>query len=428
MPAPCQEIRVRILILGINYAPEQIGIGPYTAGLAEALSDAGHDVRVIAGKPYYPAWRVMAPYSRPGYHRQKIGKIPVTYCPHYVPHHPNGVRRIFHHMSFAITAAFPALRAARLFRPHLVLCVAPSLVSAPLARMVARIAKSHCWLHIQDFEVEAAFATALIDRESKIGRAAIRFQDFAIRGFDMYTTISPQMCDKLLTLGLPQSRVVELRNWADTEGVKPLEKPSRFRRDWGIDAPYVALYSGNIANKQGIEVIVQAAQLLVHRSDIMFVICGNGPQKEHLMSSASAMSNICFHDLQPADQLGEMLGLASVHLLPQLGQAADLLLPSKLTNMLASGRPIVATAEKGTALANEVEGCGLVIPPGDGQALAEAIEQLADNASLRQALGQAGRARAEERWSKRNILGRFIRTILRRFELERMEPANGGVV
>jgi len=121
--------------------------------------------------------------------------------------------------------------------------------------------------------------------------------------------------------------------------------------------------------------------------------------------------NIQFRPLQPRERLGELLGVASLHLLPQIAGAADLLLPSKLTNMLASGRPIVATAAPGTGIAQEVAGCGLVVPSGDALGLACAIERLVDDRALRAAMGVRARERAEERWSRTRILGRFERQL-----------------
>jgi len=105
--------------------------------------------------------------------------------------------------------------------------------------------------------------------------------------------------------------------------------------------------------------------------------------------------------------LPELLALADVHLLPQIAGAADLVLPSKLTNMLASGRAVVATAALGTGLADEVEGCGVVTPPGDALAFADAITRLIDDHTMRTRLGATARVRAEERWSRNAILKRF---------------------
>jgi colanic acid biosynthesis glycosyl transferase WcaI len=111
--------------------------------------------------------------------------------------------------------------------------------------------------------------------------------------------------------------------------------------------------------------------------------------------------------------MGAMMAMADLHLLPQLAEAADLVLPSKLINMLASGRPVIATCAPGTGLFAEVEGCGMNTPPGDAAALARAIAELADDPLRRHQLGAAAVRRAEERWHKDTIIDRalaFVRT------------------
>ena len=183
-----------------------------------------------------------------------------------------------------------------------------------------------------------------------------------------------------------------------------MSTPSPYRQEWGITTPQVVLYSGNIANKQGIEIVVHAARLLRHRPDLTFVICGEGPNRANLETLAEGLTNIQFHDLQSKERLNDLMGLATIHLLPQKADAADLVLPSKLTNMLASGRPVVATAAPGTGLADAVEGCGIVTPPEDIKAFAKAIENLSDEEALYQAMSKAARHRAEQRWDKNTAL------------------------
>lgn len=398
---------MRILVLGINYAPEPVGIAVYTAGMAEALCEAGHKVEVVTGKPYYPQWRVLDGFRRFGWLRAHEKGVRLTRCPLYVPSNPTGAKRILHHVSFAASAFVPMLLAALHRRPDIVLTVAPSLIAAPVARLAAALAGARSWLHVQDFEIEAAFATGLIGERGSAARAALAFQDRTLKTFDMVSSISPQMCDKLAALGVAPDRIFEFRNWSDLSRIRVLEGASPYRAEWGITQKTVALYSGNIANKQGIGIVVEAARKLRHRDDILFLVCGDGPHKAQLIASAADLPNIRFMPLQPMERLGELVGLATIHLLPQLAGAADLVLPSKLTNMLGSGRPVVATADPGTGLADEVEGCGLVTPPGDADAFAAAIARLAEDPAEATAFGRAARLRAESRWSRDAILARF---------------------
>lgn len=400
----------RILIVGLNYAPEPVGIGPYTAGLAHALVEAGHGVEVIAGKPYYPQWRGDPAFAGGGWRQSEEAGVRITRCPHYIPAQPSGLKRILHLASFAAAALPPALKAAlhrHGERPQVVICIAPALLSVITAWLAARLAGARLWIHIQDFEVEAALATGLMNGGSLPARLGRWFEGFILRRGDRVSTISPQMCVKLLAKGVDAARILEIRNWSDARFRSDAAGAEAIRAEWGLGSRKVALYSGNIARKQGIEILVDAARLLQHRDDIVFVICGEGPNRAELERQAAGLANVQLHDLQPAARMGAMLTMATLHLLPQIAGAADLVLPSKLTNMLASGRPVIATTEPGTGLYAEVDGCGAITPPGDAAALAQAIAALADHPEDCVTMGETARHRAAERWAKDSIIARF---------------------
>ena len=305
-----------------------------------------------------------------------------------------------------LAALPPALRTVlrRNSRPDLVVTVAPALLGVLTAWLAARLAGAELWIHVQDFEVEAALATGLMREASLAARLARWAEDRLLKLGDRVSTISPQMCAKLVAKGIAPERVFEMRNWSDARFAPDPAGGEAIRAEWGLGNRTVALYSGNIARKQGIEILVEAARLLEARTDIAFVICGEGPNRAELERLAAGLSNVGLHDLQPAARMGAMLTMADLHLLPQIAGAADLVLPSKLTNMLASGRPVVATTQPGTGLYAEVDGCGLITPPGDAAALAAAISALADDPPRRANMGRAAAARAEERWSKPAII------------------------
>lgn len=393
---------MHILILGLNYAPEPVGIGPYTTGLAEGLAERGHSVHVLTGVPYYPQWQLYAGHS--GYRSTTVEQgVTVTRVPHYIPTHPSGARRLVHHASFAASVYGDAMAEARR-RPDLVLAIAPSLMSVPVAARAAKRAGAPLWVHVQDFEVDAALSTGLINGRAGLGTLARKVEQRILHGADMVSTISPQMCALLRDKGVPRDRIYQLRNWSNADFTGPAPGSSDYRTQWGIGDRHVALYSGNIANKQGLEVVIDAARTLATRRDIMFIICGEGPNRANLQQQAAGLDNVQFHDLQPAERMAEFLSLASVHLLPQKAEAADLVLPSKLTNMLASARPVIATAAPGTGLHAEVEGCGINTAPGDATALADAVTRLVDDPARRQSLSAEARSRATERWSRPAII------------------------
>lgn len=235
-----------------------------------------------------------------------------------------------------------------------------------------------------------------------------------MRRFDRVSTISPRMLDKLLAKGVASVKAILFPNWVDIAGLRFEDSglsetgQSGYRAELGIAADaVVALYSGNMGKKQGLEILAQAATLMRDAPKLVFVFCGNGVGRADLVALCDGLPNVRFMDLQPSARLGELLTMADIHLLPQRADAADLVMPSKLTGMLASGRPVVATAHANTELADVVAGCGLVVEPERPQAFADAINMLVQDAAARVRLGAAARAYAEENLDRDKLLGKF---------------------
>jgi colanic acid biosynthesis glycosyl transferase WcaI len=397
---------MKILIYGLNYAPELTGTGKYTAEMAEELIKRGHEVRVVCAPPYYPEWKVAKGYSHWGSRREWLNDVPVWRAPIWVPARPTGVKRMVHLASFA-AASLPLLVAHAFWRPRVVMTIAPSMLNAPAALALARVTGARSWLHIQDFEIDAAFDLGLLKNE-RVGRFALAAESALLRRFDVVSTISEKMVERAMRKGIPASNIFRLPNWVDTSTIYPLEDANPFRSELGIaEGVKVVLYSGNMGAKQGLEILAGAAAALAHRQDIVFVFCGNGATKPQLQACCENLPNCRFIPLQPLERLNELLNLADIHVLPQRGDAADLVMPSKLTGMFASGRAVVAMARAGTELFDVVKPRGVVVPPENVEALASAIVSLAGDPITRALLGMAGRRFAESKLSPESVLGRL---------------------
>jgi len=294
------------------------------------------------------------------------------------------------------------------WRPSVVLVVAPAFVCAPCALLVARFCGAEAWLHLQDFEVDVAFGLGLL-KGKLLQRLVLRMERWLLRRFDVVSSISSRMVERLLMKGVPQERTRYFPNWVDISHVRPSQTSESYRAQLGIAAnAVVVLFSGSLGAKQGLMVIPEVARLLAQRQDIQFVVCGDGVMKPQLEAAAANMANIHFLPLQPFHRLGELLAMADVHFLPQSPDAADLVLPSKLSGMLASGRPVIATSDVGSELNAVVSGCGLVVPPQDAVALAKAIGNLADDPIFRLELGRRAREYAEANFGRDAILERIF--------------------
>lgn len=400
---------MRILIHGINYAPELTGVGKYTGEMAEAIANAGHEIRVVTAPPYYPDWQVGAGFSAWRYRSEFLNGVKVWRCPLWVPQQPSGLKRILHLASFAISSLPLILWQGLFWQPDVVFVVEPPFFCVVGALLASGLSGAKAWLHIQDFEIDAGFDLGLLPNSGLIRSLVMALERWLMDRFDRVSTISDRMIKRLQIKGVDPAKCVYFPNWVDTQTIYPLPGSNPHREELAL-APdtVVALYSGSMGEKQGLEAMIAAAQLLAEdHPEILFVLCGEGPAKKRLQEIAKGMPNVRFLNLLPVERLNALLNLADIHLLPQLANAADLVMPSKLKGMFASGRPVIATAERGTQLAQVVQKCGIVVPPDDVTALADAIVYLATHPEQCTQLGQAARQFAVAHWHQEKVLGQL---------------------
>ena len=406
---------MRILINSLNYHPELTGIGKYSGEMAEWLSKQGHEVRVVAAPPYYPEWKVSKNYSSLLYRHEIISGVNVWRCPLWVPRKPTGLKRILHLTSFALSS-LPIMLSQIFWRPNIILVVEPPLFCAPTTLLTALLCRARSWLHVQDFEVDAAFNLGILSSPG-LQRLILKLESWLMNRFDRVSTISEQMIHKLSNKGVDVNAQVLFPNWVDIDHIYPLETPSPYREELRIpESNVVFLYSGNMGEKQGLEIIIESAQRLVDKKNITFVMCGHGAAYARLREMAAGINNIHWLPLQPLDKLNNLLNMADVHFLPQRADAADLVLPSKLTGMLASGKPVLATAIDGTQIAKVLESTGLIVSPENVDAFVQAIRQLSENTAQRQQLGKNARDYAVKHLGHNAVLARFgesLRQVIR---------------
>lgn len=392
---------MRILINGINFSPELTGIGKYTGEMANWLARQGHEVRVVAAPPYYPAWRVADDYSPWRYSKETTAGVEVWRCPLWVPRVPTAFKRILHLLSFAISS-FPIMMLQARWRPQIVMVVEPPLFCAPQALLTAYLARGKSWLHVQDFEVSAFFGLGFAS-SSLLEKVCSRGERWLMRCFDMVSSISKTMVDRLRRLGIPEEKTYLFPNWVDCDVMRPQTDGKKIRCDWEIaDDCKVVLYSGNMGRKQGLEVVISAAAELARlRPDVLFVMVGDGAAKQELVAEAKnrSLPNIIFKPLQPLSDMPALLCMADIHLVIQKRGAADAVLPSKLCGILAVGGLALITAEQNTELGRLIidnAGIAMLVMPESKDSLVHALLAALDDTPLRERAGRLARKYAED--------------------------------
>jgi colanic acid biosynthesis glycosyl transferase WcaI len=404
----------------LNYAPELIGVGKFTGEIGRHFSDQGVDVIVVAAQPHYPEWQVLAPArNRYSVMQGRDGRI--FRCPLFLRRPMRGVWRILAPATFTVTSLPVLVWAIIRYRPSTILCVEPTLFAAPAALALASLFKSRAVLHVQDLEVDAAFAVGHIGANRQIKSLAKAIESILLRKYDVVVTISRNMQEKLAEMGVPRERLELVRNWVDFEQIKPANKPSCYRNELGFSPfDYVVQYSGSIGRKQALHTLLEAARLLSDKTGIRFLIAGEGPEKDGLVRNYGALPNVTFLGLQPPNRMNEFLACADLHVIPQLAGAADLVLPSKLGGMLASGRPVLVQAAPCTELSTFLGKAVAYCEPGSADDMASAI--LRCHANRYNDSRMDWRLQLASQLSKRVAMDQFTRIC----ELERPPVAVGA--
>lgn len=410
----------RLLLIGGNFSPEPTGIGKYNGEMIKWLAAQGYDCTVITSYPYYPEWKVQPPYDRnKNWYKKEVtenngqgGKITVYRCPQYVPAKPSGKTRIMLDFSFAVSAFFKILQLLPRKKYDVVITVVPPFHLGLLAVLYKKIKGAKFFYHIQDMQIEAARDLKMIS-SPKLIKALFGLERYIFKNADMVSSISDGMMRKIQEKA--GKDIFFFPNWVDVTLFHPIEDRAKLKTEYGFDSnDKIVLYSGAIGEKQGLEAILNTAETLKSDKQLKFLICGSGPYKEKLKGEAEAkgLDNVIFFPLQPFEKFNQFLNMADVHLVIQKGNASDLVMPSKLTTILAVGGLALITANNGTSLYELVDkhNMGILVKAEDQQALTDGIiRAMQDNASE---IARNGRVYAESHLSVGKIMSRFEEAVV----------------
>lgn len=378
----------RILLLAGNFSPEPTGIGKYNGEMIDWLATNGFDCTVITTYPYYPQWKPQPPYQKKyRWYSQEILKtnngnsVKILRCPHYIPAVPTGKTRMLLDFSFAFSSLLLLIKLAFSKKFRFVITVSPPLPLGILAAWYKAWRKAIFLYHIQDLQVDTAAELNML--KSKI---LLKFlfatEKYILKRADIVSTISDGMIKRIVAK--TGREVLFFPNWSDTAQIFPIENKAALKTEFGFNTlDTVLLYSGAIGEKQGLESIIYTAADLQHIPGLQFVICGSGPYGEKLQQLAKSknLKNIKFIPIQPLEKLNRFLNMADVHFVIQKSNASDLVMPSKLTNILAVGGLAIITANEGSSLHTLVKkyNMGILVNAEDQAALSMAVTVSVDD-------------------------------------------------
>jgi colanic acid biosynthesis glycosyl transferase WcaI len=398
--------QMNIIVWGINYAPELTGIAPYNRALCEHLHKAGHEVRMVTTFSYYPAWKKTAADRGKLYRTDVVNGVKVFRCWHYVPHRVTTLKRMVHEATFISTTL---LRLLTLPRPDIYVVISPPLLLGLAARVLQMFRSTPYVFHVQDLQPDAAVGLGML-KPSAFTRLLYRLEALAYRRAVAVSGISHEMLDAFTRKGVPAARQIYFPNGVTLPAQNNLPSLGKFRARHGFKAEeFLAIYSGNLGVKQGLDILVEAAKQL-GGTLVRIVICGDGAMRPKLEASIQKkrLQNILLLPLQPDKEYQEMLADADVCLITQQAGSGAAFLPSKLLAVLALARPVVGVADETSALRRAIAegGFGKCVQPGDAKNLSQVLQALAANRTELDQYGSNGRQYVEQ-FAFGKVLPRF---------------------
>ena len=402
-----------ILIIGINYSPEITGIGKYTAEFATYLAnEKEYEVTVVTGVPYYPQWSIYKGY-RNKFFNEEIKGVSVYRSPLFIPSNPSGGKRLLQDFLFFICSF---LYISRLIvgrkRFDVVFIPVPSFALGLLGIYYRGFFnKSKVVYHIQDLQVDAAEKLGMIKSTSLIN-FLFRIEKYILEKVDIVSTISQGMKEKILSKSSVLKECLICPNWIDSSNIFPI---SNILNQSMFPNKKIIFYSGAVGEKQGLEIIIDAADFFYENEELLFIISGEGPYKEKLQAYAKQkeLKNLVFLSLLPIEEFNKMLNASFIHLVIQKESGSDLFLPSKLTNILGVGGCVIVTATPQTSLYEIIDTnkCGYLIPPSSLIDFSNSIKELYQNNELRNRLKENAISYAKKSLYKANIIEKYLEQI-----------------
>jgi colanic acid biosynthesis glycosyl transferase WcaI len=398
---------MRIIVWGINYAPEFTGIAPHSVALCEFLLGQGHDVEMVASFPYYPTWRKRPEDRGSLYRTDVVNGVPVHRCWHFVPARVLALKRILHEGSFVFTST---LRTLFLQSPDVFVVVSPPLLLGVAGWFVSKLKRAPFVFHVQDMQPDAAVGLGML-KQNWFTRALYGLEAFAYRHAARVSGITRGMLANFRSKGVAESKLIYFPNAIDLRSAGPAPERGEFRKRHGFsEEEFLAVYAGNLGVKQGLDVLLETAAFL-REQRIRFLICGDGAQREALAARAREMTlpNFSMLPLQAGRDYRALLVDADICFITQQAGAGNSFFPSKLLGLLAESKPVVTVAapECELALSLEEGNFGVNVPPGQPRELASVLDALAKDPARLAEYGAAGR-RYVEQFEKALVFENFL--------------------
>ena len=406
-----------ILVVSQFFTPEMGAPAARFHDFGRLLVERGHRVTVVTGFPNSPSGRIPEAYRGRFRHREHIDGIEIRRGWLHASPRLSRVDKSLGFASYALSASGWAMLGG--LRADVVVATSPPPTVGIPGLVASRRLHAPLVFDVRDIWPEAIAASGRLHSRPLI-RALERIERSLYRNAAAVTVVTEGKRERLLEKGVPDEKLAVIPNGVDLSRFEGDVPPAtELLREHGVDPKrFVVLYAGIMNPPQGLDVLLDAAALL-RTGDagerVQFALVGDGSERRRLLArrdNEQLGGLVRFLPIQPREQIPALLtsaGAIAVTLRPRRDAHT---VPSKLYESMASGRPVLVSADGAPSEILKESGAGLATPASDAEALAMSIRTLLDDPAHARTLGEQGRRFATGH-DRRRLVERFEEVLLR---------------
>jgi colanic acid biosynthesis glycosyl transferase WcaI len=403
-----REGPVKILFVSQYFPPEMGAPAARVHELSTEWVKLGHEVTVLTGFPNHPTGVIPPEYRGQLVGKETVNGIKVIRTPIYAAANQGFFKRVLNYLSFSISASLigPWLLDEQ---PDVIIGTSPQMLTAVAAYWLAKLKRVPFIFEVRDLWPRSIVEVGAMRADSPAIRALEQLEHFLYRQADHIVVVTHSFVDEIAAHGIARDKISVITNGVDLELFQPRDR-AEARQKLGLDPKtFYASYIGTHGMAHGLDTALDAAKL-VTSDGIEILLVGEGAEKARLKARAQAehIDNVRFMDQMPRDQVAQIIAASNTCLV----LLRDLplfrtVIPSKIFEYMGAARAILTTVDGESRAIVEGSGAGRFVPPENAAALAAALRDLRDRAGHTQALGNAGRKHAVEKYSRFALARRF---------------------
>lgn len=380
---------MRILFLSHYFPPEVNAPATRTYEHCKKWVEMGHEVTVVSCVPHHPMGKAYPGYKNKLYYVEYQDGIRAIKLLTYITANEGFVKRTFNYVFYMVMAI---LAAPFLGKADVVISTSPQFFNGLAGYFVSRIKRARWLLEIRDLWPESIVAVGALKNKRAIAMLEA-IERFVYRKADHIVPVTNAFKKHILERGGTEEKTTVIRNGVDMNLFAAAEPDVEYAREIGVEGKFVASYVGTHGMAHGLDTIIEAAEILREREDIVFLMAGDGAERLRLQGEIKArnLPNIIMLGQLPKADMPKLWSVSNASLV--LLRKLDLFLtviPSKIFESMAMKKPIILGVRGESEDIINDGGSGLTIEPENAIELAKAVEELSDSPSLCRQIGESG--------------------------------------